>query len=216
MNSCLNVKSEKIIISLVLLDIVCGVYLISHIIEATDSTFNKRDKSVNIKIIKVHKDYNSLPNVLTLNTFKTDNDINNWFIRYGDIDLSSSMGYPFNHTYSLKINFNSNASGEIVLLYAPQYWKFYKYLNIDFINPSFEVQNIEFIVSDYFDNNSWYLNKPHFSRSLNIKPGYNHFSFPVAVISKEINIDSNKKNIHIIFRNPSIKTLYLSRLQLIK
>ncbi|MCD6099144.1 MAG: hypothetical protein J7K33_01020 [Candidatus Marinimicrobia bacterium] len=179
-----------------------GIYLLIDFAAAQHSNHKRiilREDLPVIKVTKVNGYIVKLPDRVVINCFESPKDINNWFIRYGAVELSQSKSDILQGDFCMRIFFSQNTSAEIVLLYCPQYWQYFKYIVFEAFNPSNTKVSCEFKIGDYFDNSSWYDNHRKFKRQISIEPGLNRFCFPIKEIGEDIEIESPRKTIHLRF-----------------
>jgi len=177
---------------------------------------NKNIKNIKIIISHIKPSFTNLPHVLFINSFESKKDINNWFIRSGNVRLSRSNHYKTQGNFSMKIDFKDKKKAKLALIHFPKYWHYFQMLSFDIFNPCKKKMDVIFWIGDYFDNSSWYENASKFKQLIEIKPGLNHYTFFVTKIAKKIDIDSIKKHIHFDFNNPVCPSIYLDNIKLIR
>ena len=76
--------------------------------------------------------------------------------------------------------------------------------------------HLQFRMGDFFDSKSFYLSSQKFKKEIQLKEGWNELSFSIEEISKQININSSHKSIHLSFFPQPGEKVYIDNIRLVK
>jgi len=182
-----------------------------------NKNLNLTNRNVTCQIITEKVDtLLEVPKVRGINYFEAEKDIHNWFIRKGELKLELSDEFVSQGNFSMKITFLEGKPAEIALLYLPQAWKYYDFLDFDMHNPDRVGEECEILISNYFDNSSWYDDLPKYRQKIQFKEGTNKFSLPVKEIGRKIDLDSERKTVHFLFNPQKRYRIYIDNLRLVQ
>jgi len=174
-----------------------------------------RKNKVGLQLEYVSDTMKTFPSVLEINYFERQEDIYNLFVSSKRSRVQRSEEQRTQGQYSAEIVFGTTWE-EITLVYFPEGWSKYRYLELDIYNPQDNLLDLQFRIGDYFDSRSFYLSSQKFKREIGLKKGWNRLEFSVKEISEKININSSHKTIHLSFFPQPGEKVYMDNLRLIR